>query len=105
MYDGPGSGEVKKNQQQGVLSQHIKRYTELADLNSPEISLDLQNLIDDSQFNEGLFTEILNGPKAGGSRGFGPQVVGGPRTTLAYMPQPVHYPEAPVKEEPQEEFR
>ncbi|KAG8240408.1 hypothetical protein J437_LFUL003122 [Ladona fulva] len=35
---------------------------ELADLNTPEISLDLQNLIDDSQFGDGLFTDILNAP-------------------------------------------
>ncbi|XP_071448191.1 CCAAT/enhancer-binding protein beta [Hetaerina americana] len=35
---------------------------DLADLNTPEISLDLQNLIDDSQFGDGLFTDILSAP-------------------------------------------
>lgn len=70
---------------------------ELSDLATPEISLDLQNLIDDSQFNEGLFTDILQNPAAkqhmpvhgGNSAGRGSQLMY-PRTTLAYMPQPVH---------------
>lgn len=75
--------------------------TELADLNNPEISLDLQNLIDDSQFNEGLFTDILNPGKThhhpntlahhqSAVRGPSTLIQGYPRTTLAYMPQPVH---------------
>ncbi|XP_014241840.1 CCAAT/enhancer-binding protein beta-like [Cimex lectularius] len=85
LYDNPG--EMKK-----PVQPQQKRYTELSDLNAPEISLDLQNLIDDSQFNEGIFNDILTGPK--------PRYQN--RTTLAYMPQPVHF-EA-VKEEP-EEFR
>ncbi|XP_067006239.2 CCAAT/enhancer-binding protein [Anabrus simplex] len=80
---------------------------ELADLNTPEISLDLQNLIEDTQFSEGLFTDILNGhpvvgktnPHHPSQLGHHPSVrtttaslLGGsyPRTTLAYMPQPVH---------------
>ncbi|XP_069676049.1 CCAAT/enhancer-binding protein [Periplaneta americana] len=82
---------------------HADHQGELADLNTPEISLDLQNLIDDSQFNEGLFTEILNpggksNPHHPASLGHHQSVrahnplVQGPfnRTTLAYMPQPVH---------------
>lgn len=47
------------HQSQQLLIQPQKRFTELHDLNSPEISLDLQNLIDDSQFNEGIFNDIL----------------------------------------------
>lgn len=81
MYD--NTPETSKKQQ---LHNHIKRYSDLSDLNTPEISLDLQNLIDDSQFNEGLFTEILTGPKPATVR---PSFQ--PRTTLAYMPQPVHF--------------
>ena len=70
--------------------------SDLAELNAPEISLDLHNLIDDS-VSEGLFTDIgllegkqgsmgKSGPlpslnSAGFSRPSGP---------LAYMPQPVH---------------
>nr|CAD7412190.1 unnamed protein product [Timema cristinae] len=45
---------------------HQEHPGDLADLNTQEISLDLQNLIDDSQFNEGLFTEILNGSQVVG---------------------------------------
>ncbi|KAK9510888.1 hypothetical protein O3M35_005572 [Rhynocoris fuscipes] len=94
LYD-TTQAELKK------LGQVQKRYTELSDLNSPEISLDLQNLIDDSQFSEGIFTDILNGPKP--RYGHPPRQV--PSTTaLAYMPQPVHF-EPAVKEEPNEEFR
>lgn len=105
MYDNTPLAETNKKQQQ--LQHHFKRYTDLADLNTPEISLDLQNLIDESQFNEGLFTEILNGPK--------PAAVSvrqnfQPRTTLAYMPQPVHFESSnsnstggpSIKEEPLE---
>ncbi|KAL1115052.1 hypothetical protein AAG570_007083 [Ranatra chinensis] len=98
----PQGQQAHPSQHQPQQLHHLKRYTELADLNTPEISLDLQNLIDDSQFGEGLFNEILNqGPK-GPQRGF-------QRTTLAYMPQPVHFesPPGPIKEEPSEnqEFR
>lgn len=100
MYD--NTPETSKKQQ---LHNHIKRYSDLSDLNTPEISLDLQNLIDDSQFNEGLFTEILTGPKPATVR---PSFQ--PRTTLAYMPQPVHFESnsnstgggPSIKEEPQE---
>lgn len=81
---------------------HTDHQGELADLNTPEISLDLQNLIDDSQFNEGLFTDILNPTKTHSPhpssiahhqtvRGHSTLIQGSyPRTTLAYMPQPVH---------------
>lgn len=69
---------------------------ELSDLNTPEISIDLQNFIDDPQFNDGLFTDILQSqgknlqnlhPRQGI-----PNIpnTNYPRTTLAYMPQPVH---------------
>lgn len=80
---------------------NIRRYTELtADLNSPEISLDLQNLIDDPQFNEHLFTDILTHPTVKGQL----RQTNFSRTPVTYMPQPVHF-EAPIKEEPNEEFR
>jgi len=80
---------------------HTDHQGELADLNTPEISLDLQNLIDDSQFNDGLFTDILNTAKTNHHtpslghhqpmRGHNNLIQGAyPRTTLAYMPQPVH---------------
>lgn len=81
---------------------HTDHQSELADLNTPEISLDLQNLIDDSQFNEGLFTDILNPSKTNphhpnsiahnqSVRSQNSLIQGSyPRTTLAYMPQPVH---------------
>lgn len=80
---------------------HTDHQGELADLNTPEISLDLQNLIDDSQFNDGLFTDILNTTKTNHHppsighhqpmRGHNNLIQGTyPRTTLAYMPQPVH---------------
>ncbi|XP_063237053.1 CCAAT/enhancer-binding protein [Bacillus rossius redtenbacheri] len=91
----------------GLLKQHFHP-ADLADLNSPEISLDLQNLIEDSQFDQGLFTEILNGPKTHSHHhhhhphapvphpqarpGATAPLLGSsyPRTTLAYMPHPVH---------------
>uniref|UniRef100_A0A0K8ST03 Uncharacterized protein n=1 Tax=Lygus hesperus TaxID=30085 RepID=A0A0K8ST03_LYGHE len=85
LYDTP---ELKKNPAilaGGVVQQ--KRYTELSDLSAPEISLDLQNLIDDSQFSDGIFQDILTAPKPRYNR-----------NTLAYMPQPVHF--EGVKEEP-----
>lgn len=79
---------------------HIQQYQqhqgELSDLNSPEISLDLQNLIDDSQFNEGIFTDILQNQVSGKQlQSLHPRQIMNnnsnyPRTTLAYMPQPVH---------------
>lgn len=81
LYDTP---ELKKNVVlPGVVQQ--KRYTELSDLSAPEISLDLQNLIDDSQFSDGIFQDILTGPKPRYNR------------QMAYMPQPVHFDQ--VKEE------
>ncbi|KAJ8927773.1 hypothetical protein NQ314_019722 [Rhamnusium bicolor] len=55
---------VVQKQTQALLKQHqlqqYQQHGDLSDLNTPEISLDLQNLIDDSQFSD------------------------------AYMPQPVH---------------
>lgn len=84
-----------------LYQQHAGPGGELSDLATPEISLDLQNLIDDSQFNDGLFTDILQNPAVMAGKhlqglhaasrpmtgaGTGPY----PRTTLAYMPQPVH---------------
>lgn len=78
---------------------HLQQYQhggELSDLNTPEISLDLQNLIDDSQFNDGLFTDILQSQGKHLQNIHPRQVISNspninyPRTTLAYMPQPVH---------------
>ncbi|XP_017768163.1 PREDICTED: CCAAT/enhancer-binding protein [Nicrophorus vespilloides] len=80
---------------------HLQQYQhgELSDLNTPEISLDLQNLIDDSHFSDGLFNDILQN-QGKHLQSLHPrqqqQVMGNvqgtnyPRTTLAYMPQPVH---------------
>ncbi len=112
MYDNAPQQPVNATSQHEVMavkkqmqSQHMKKYNDLADLNTPEISLDLQNLIDDSQFNEGLFTEILNQGHQKPRPPFQSN-----RTTLAYMPQPVHFESnsnasnASVKEEPLEEF-
>lgn len=80
---------------------HIQQYQqhgELSDLNTPEISLDLQTIIDDPQFNEGLFSDILQTQVTGSNgkhlQSLHPRQVMTnttyPRTTLAYMPQPVH---------------
>ncbi|KAG5882211.1 hypothetical protein JTB14_024723 [Gonioctena quinquepunctata] len=88
-------------QTQALLKQHqlqqYQQHGELSDLNTPEISLDLQNLIDDSQFSDGLFTEILSSQGKHIQNLQTRQVMGVhnnnnnyPRTTLAYMPQPVH---------------
>ncbi|XP_066602534.1 CCAAT/enhancer-binding protein isoform X2 [Prorops nasuta] len=67
-------------------AEHCAAAGELTDLNTPEISLDLQHLIDDSHFNDGLLDML------GASNGAVKHVrnTGYPRTTLAYMPQPVH---------------
>lgn len=82
-----------------LLKQHhlqqYQQHGELNDLNTPEISLDLQNLIDDTQFGEGLFNDILQGQQGKHiqnlqSRQVMPPAANYPRTTLAYMPQPVH---------------
>lgn len=92
-----------------ILQKHmLQQYSQsdLEELTSQEISLDLQHLIDDQfrdQESMGIFTEMVtptNGTTNGGvnaaakalqlqqSRLQAPQ--GYPRTTLAYMPQPVH---------------
>ncbi|XP_019881713.1 CCAAT/enhancer-binding protein [Aethina tumida] len=82
-----------------LLKQHqlqqYQQHGELSDLNTPEISLDLQGLIDDSQFSDGLFTDILQSQGKHIQNLHSRQVMGVqgsnyPRTTLAYMPQPVH---------------
>lgn len=67
-------------------AEHCAAAGELTDLNTPEISLDLQHLIDDSHFNDGLL-DMLGG---GNSVVKHTRATGYPRTTLAYMPQPVH---------------
>lgn len=88
-------------QTQALLKQHqlsqYQQHGELNDLNTPEISLDLQNLIDDSQFSDGLFSDILQSQGKHIQNLQTRQVMGVhnnnnnyPRTTLAYMPQPVH---------------
>ncbi|EFA06345.2 CCAAT/enhancer-binding protein [Tribolium castaneum] len=81
-----------------LLKQHhlqqYQQHGELNDLNTPEISLDLQNLIDDSQFSDGLFSDILHQSQGKHLQGLQPRPMAPtnnyPRTTLAYMPQPVH---------------
>lgn len=95
------TGAASKQTAALLKQHHLQLYQqhsggELSDLATPEISLDLQNLIDDSQFNESLFSDILqNSGKqhlpvhSGNGSGRGGQVMY-PRTTLAYMPQPVH---------------
>ncbi|XP_015607802.1 CCAAT/enhancer-binding protein [Cephus cinctus] len=67
-------------------AEHCAAAGELTDLNTPEISLDLQHLIDDSHFNDGLL-DMLGGGNGAVKHNRTP---GYPRTTLAYMPQPVH---------------
>lgn len=90
-----------------------EEYGEL-DLNAPEISLDLHNLIDDSQFSEGFIQGIegLTVDKSPAPRGLGVNMY----NPLAYLPQPVHgatqfdrqyqdrgaHDHLPIKEEPQE---
>lgn len=84
---------------------YANQHGELTDLNSPEISLDLQNLIDDSQFNDGIFTDILeasgktvqvqNHHQVNNLRSTSASAVNNNSVTyssraLAYMPQPVH---------------
>ncbi|CAG9764413.1 unnamed protein product [Ceutorhynchus assimilis] len=84
---------LKQHQLAQTYQQHPN---EMNDLNTPEISLDLQNLIDDSQFSEGLFTDILQSQQGKHIQNLHSRQVMGvqnnnyPRTTLAYMPQPVH---------------
>lgn len=67
-------------------AEHCAAAGELTDLNTPEISLDLQHLIDDSHFNDGLL-DMLGATNGVVKQG---RTTGYPRTTLAYMPQPVH---------------
>ncbi|CAK9821023.1 CCAAT/enhancer-binding protein [Anthophora plagiata] len=67
-------------------AEHCAAAGELTDLNTPEISLDLQHLIDDSHFNDGLLDML--GANNGAVKHV--RTPGYPRTTLAYMPQPVH---------------
>lgn len=75
------------------LSQFSSQNEDYNELNNPEISLNLQNLIDDSQFSDTIFPEILHNS--------GKQLQNFPSRqmttsynslsrTLAYMPQPVH---------------
>ncbi|MPC41299.1 CCAAT/enhancer-binding protein beta [Portunus trituberculatus] len=91
-----------------------EEYGDLAELNAPEISLDLHNLIDDSQFSEGFIQGIegLSVDKSPAPRGLGVNMY----NPLAYLPQPVHgasqfdrqyqdrggHDHLPIKEEPQE---
>ncbi|KAL6439665.1 CCAAT/enhancer-binding protein isoform X1 [Cataglyphis hispanica] len=67
-------------------AEHCAAAGELTDLNTPEISLDLQHLIDDNHFNDGLLDMLnaSNGVKHVRTGNYNT------RTTLAYMPQPVH---------------
>mgnify|MGYP005983789369 FL=1 len=93
------NGGISKQTTALLKQHHLQQYQqhgELNDLNTPEISLDLQNLIDDSQFGDGLFTDILQSQQGKHLQGLQSRQVMGvptsnyPRTTLAYMPQPVH---------------
>ncbi|XP_012265315.2 CCAAT/enhancer-binding protein [Athalia rosae] len=102
-----GTGVSKVSASKASLHQqyaeHCAAAGELTDLNTPEISLDLQHLIDDSHFNDGLLDMLGGGPGNGGGNPPGANGAQGnngmkhsrnpgfpPRTTLAYMPQPVH---------------
>ncbi|XP_018407365.1 PREDICTED: CCAAT/enhancer-binding protein-like [Cyphomyrmex costatus] len=67
-------------------AEHCAAAGELTDLNAPEISLDLQNLIDDNQFSDNILDML--GPNNNAMKHV--RTGGYPRTTLAYMPQPVH---------------
>lgn len=116
LYD---SADYKKNQAtslkvKGNLSYPNEEYGsgELAELSTQEISLDLHNLIDDSQFSEGFIQgiESLSVDKPTAPRGLGVNMY----NPLAYLPQPVHGatqfdrqyhdrpPHTPIKEEPQD---
>lgn len=99
----------------GNLLYPPEEYGDLAELNAPEISLDLHNLIDDSQFNDGFIQgiESLSVDKSAAPRGLGVNNMYNP---LAYLPQPVHgatqferqyhervgHDRHTIKEEPQE---
>ena len=92
-----GSKQTSALLKQHHLQQYQHPGTELGDsLNTPEISLDLHTLIDDTQFNDGLFTDILQSQGKHLQNLHPRQVMANlpnasyPRTTLAYMPQPVH---------------
>ncbi|KAG0724176.1 CCAAT/enhancer-binding protein beta [Chionoecetes opilio] len=88
LYD---SSDYKKSvaalKAKGALSYPNEEY-DLAELNAPEISLDLRNLIDDSQFNDGFIQGIegLSVDKSAPPRGLGVNMY----NPLAYLPQPVH---------------
>lgn len=99
----------------GNLLYPNEEYSDLAELNAPEISLDLHNLIDDSQFSDNFIQgiESLSVDKSAAPRGLGVNNMYNP---LAYLPQPVHgatqfdrqYHDRghdrapPIKEEPQD---
>ncbi|XP_050293768.1 CCAAT/enhancer-binding protein [Anthonomus grandis grandis] len=83
--------------QGGGPIQHHPGGNDINDLNTPEISLDLQNLIDESAFNDGLFSDLIQTQQGKHLQNLhsrqvqmGLQNNNYPRTTLAYMPQPVH---------------
>lgn len=97
------TGATSKQTVALLKQHHLQLYQQhngdLSDLGSSEISLDLHTLIDDNQFGEGLFTDILQNPVIAGKHLQGihsRQIMSGgttanyPRTTLNYMPQPVH---------------
>lgn len=117
MYDAAAAPPPPPQPDQLKKNVEDKRQTfpppDLDELNGQEISLDLQHLIEDQFRGEetmALFQEILPGGRSPQPRSF-------QRTTLAYMPQPVHsgvsyaqvQPNAaheqngpPIKEEPPE---
>lgn len=73
-------------------AEHCAAAGELTDLNTPEISIDLQHLIDETHFNDGLLDILNNGANNQGHvvKAHSRSQQAYPRTTLAYMPQPVH---------------
>lgn len=90
MYDAAAAPPPPPQPDQLKKTQDDKRSSyppsDLDELNGQEISLDLQHLIEDQFRGEetmALFQEILPGGRSPQQRSF-------QRTTLAYMPQPVH---------------
>jgi len=96
-YKKGGASAVKVKA--GALLYSGDDYSELAELSAPEESLDLQGLIEDSQFSEGLIQDIqsLTVDKANlGNRGLGVANMYSNMPGLPYLSQgPVHHPHAP----------
>lgn len=77
------ASKASLNQQ---YAEHCATTGDLTDLSTTEMTMDLQTLIDDNHFNDGLLDAMLGNNSANKHvRSTAYQ-----RTTLAYMPQPVH---------------